>query len=216
MKRLLSFFLVPITKRYLQKRRRYKKHGIRLMIEPGVFHPGLFFSSNYLWSYLKRQDLSGKSFLEIGCGSGMISILAAKAGAHVTATDINEKALNNSQKNAAQNNVDIHFLVSDLFENLDPKVFDYIVINPPYYKGEASNNAELAWYAGENYEYFDRLFAGISPFTHLTSHVIMVVSEGCDVDLIQSKAIVNGIQFNLIEQKKFWLEINYLYQLQVQ
>ena len=213
MKRILSFFLVPLTRWYLKKRRSYFKHGVKIRIEPGVFHPGLFFSTNYLWNYFKSRQIQSKTFLELGCGSGYISILAANKGAKVTATDISSTALDNARYNAEKNEVRIAFYHSNLFENIKKQKFDFVAINPPYYKGQIKKQAEHAWYAGASYEYFDNLFASLNDYIGDTSEVIMVLSDDCDIGLIQSKAHDNGFMLEMIDQKKFWLEVNYLFRI---
>lgn len=77
--------------------------------------------------------------LEIGSGSGAISISLAKMikKSKVTSVDISKKALEISKKNAKLNNVfkKIDFIKSDVFEKIDKK-FDLIVSNPPYIKSK--------------------------------------------------------------------------------
>lgn len=73
----------------------------------------------------------GIRFLEIGVGTGLISILAAKRGAEVCGTDINHHAVSNAEHNAEKNNIAAEFHCCDLFSALSGK-FDMIVFNPPY------------------------------------------------------------------------------------
>lgn len=87
------------------------------------------------------------SILDIGCGSACISISLAKAlpDARVTALDISEKAIAIAQKNAIENNVNIHFLKKNILEvDFLPEKYDIIVSNPPYVreleKKEIRNN----------------------------------------------------------------------------
>ncbi|MDP7423178.1 MAG: methyltransferase [bacterium] len=70
-------------------------------------------------------------FLEIGVGTGLISIFAAKRGAIVEGTDINPAAVGNAKHNTATNDVNARFHCGDLFEGISGK-FDLIVFNPPY------------------------------------------------------------------------------------
>jgi len=79
----------------------------------------------------------GLRLLEIGTGSGAISIALAKElpTASFIATDISEKALAVARENAARNKVkdQIHFLPGDLFSPLKKgQKFDLILSNPPY------------------------------------------------------------------------------------
>lgn len=73
------------------------------------------------------------SVLDIGTGSGAIAITIKKeTDAKVTAVDISPEALLVAKKNAEQNDADIIFVQSDLFEKLSGEKFDIIVSNPPY------------------------------------------------------------------------------------
>jgi release factor glutamine methyltransferase len=85
-------------------------------------------------SYLLYDSIEvrkGESFLEIGTGTGLIAIGAARNGAIVHATDISEKALKCAERNAESNGVKITLIRADMFEGIDGK-FDVIAFNPPY------------------------------------------------------------------------------------
>lgn len=94
--------------------------------------------------------------LEIGSGSGIVSIHCALEGADVTAVDINEKAVEATQRNARRCAVSsrIKAFQGDLFSSLGQKRFDVIIFNPPYLvSGSERGNTEaieLAWEGGEN------------------------------------------------------------------
>lgn len=76
--------------------------------------------------------------LEIGTGSGCISVSLAKyiEDINITAVDISELAILVAKKNAVNNSVlnKIKFIQSDLFENINENNFDVIISNPPYIK----------------------------------------------------------------------------------
>ena len=62
---------------------------------------------------LAGRALSGRRTLELGCGLGLVSIAAARAGARVTATDWSEEAVATTRANAARNEVELETLVCD-------------------------------------------------------------------------------------------------------
>src|SRR4029079_10565830 len=105
LKHIVAHTYKPLLVKYLSKTRVYRYKDIRLSIAPGVFHPGFFFSTQLLLQYISKLPLQGKRFLELGCGSGLISIAAAKMGAMVTATDINPLATEYLKENSRRNNV---------------------------------------------------------------------------------------------------------------
>ena len=72
------------------------------------------------------------NILDIGTGSGCIAITLKKSlGCKVSASDISCDALVVAKGNAISNNVDIKFIHSDVFSNVEDK-FDVIISNPPY------------------------------------------------------------------------------------
>ncbi len=93
----------------------------------------------------------GETMLEMGPGTGLISIHAAKAGAIVTAVDINPHALECTRRNAAANNLRVETVKSDLFENVKGN-FDIIAFNPPYLPGSTKTTSwiERSWSGGDD------------------------------------------------------------------
>lgn len=80
------------------------------------------------------SNLDSPKVCEIGVGSGVISIvLALKTDARITATDINEKALDLAYKNAKKFKVAdrIEFVKTSYMQGINCE-FDMIVSNPPY------------------------------------------------------------------------------------
>ena len=209
----------PIVRRihagYLKKPRKYSYNDISVWVEPGVFPPFLTLSTKILLEFIAPMPLAGKRFLELGCGCGIISILAAKKGADVTASDINQAALKALEKNAAENHVALRIVYSDLFGDLKDQMFDYIVINPPYYPRTPKSDAEHAWFCGENFDYFRKLFAQLPLFMTNANHIYMILSQDCEIETIKSMAEENHIGFTLALARKKVGETNYIFELSI-
>jgi release factor glutamine methyltransferase len=76
---------------------------------------------------------SGERVLEIGAGTGLAAVLAARAGAHVVATDIRPEAVACTQDNAARNGVAewVDVRLGDGFAPVAGMRFDLICTSPP-------------------------------------------------------------------------------------
>jgi release factor glutamine methyltransferase len=81
----------------------------------------------------KRNGAQGgpERVLEIGTGSGIISIYCAKMGASVVCTDINPWAVRLARANAVRNRVSLEAIRTDMFAGLNHR-FDVVIFNPPY------------------------------------------------------------------------------------
>lgn len=214
LKKITHPFLKLGLKLYYFKPRKYCYQNICISVHPAVFPPHLTLSTKILLDFVDNLELSNKRFLELGCGSGIISLLASSKGAKVTATDINKTALSFLEKNAAANSLQLNILYSNLLDQLQGANFDYIIINPPYYPKKPKNIAEKAWFCGENFEYFEALFKQLPNFLGQENQSIMILSEDCKIDTIKAIALKNNIAFKLLMTKKVAQELNYLYQLQ--
>lgn len=206
----------PLLVKYLSKTRIYRYKDIRLEIAPQVFHPGFFFSTQLLLQYISKMQLRDKKFLEPGFGSGLISIIAAKKGAMVTATEINPVAVEFFKKNCRQNHVDVQIIESDLFNKVPAEKYDIIAINPPYYKKDPVTAQDHAWFCGENGEYFSELFETLGNYIHQDTQILMVLFEGCDMEMINRFAAAHGFSLSCVLSKKNLLEKNFIFKIEKQ
>lgn len=210
-KQLTTRLYKPLLVKYLSATRVYAYKGIRLVIPPAVFHPGFFFSTRLLLRYIASLPLKNKLFLELGAGSGLIALYAAREGAVVTATDINPVAVHSLEMNRQSNRIPLTVIQSDLFTDLPRQAFDIIAINPPYYKKQPQTPADYAWYCGEQGEYFQQLFSGLQNYMHAQSMVLMVLCDGCDLAMIEEMAAVTGFRLHCVFEKKNWIETNFIF-----
>ena len=111
---------------------------IDLLIDPALaFGSGHHESTNMCLALLSERARAGVSALDVGCGSGILSIAMKKLGAKVSACDTDEQAVTATQQNAEKNGVQIDKIwlgsVSSLNEQSSSKSaqpqFDLVVAN---------------------------------------------------------------------------------------
>src|SRR5215510_7171521 len=133
-----------------------------LRVRPTVFHPSFFLSSEYFAEYLDGLDLSGKSVADIGTGSGILALAAARAGAtKVLALDINPNAALSTLENARAHGLGDRVTVAcmNLLAALPPlPLFDVILSSLPKHAGEPRDLADRGWHAGPHYRDVAALF----------------------------------------------------------
>ena len=128
----------------------------------------------------------GERILEIGCGSGVVSIHCALNGCAVTAVDINHSAVECTKENAGLNGVVMDVRDSDLFENV-PERFDSIVFNLPYLPVIDEGELAKAWSGGEDgLGPLPRLLAEAKDHLHENGRVVVVVSSLMDQDKLSA------------------------------
>jgi ribosomal protein L11 methyltransferase len=86
---------------------------VPIFINPGMaFGTGTHPSTQLCLEHIERYTISGKPVIDIGCGSGILSIAALKLGAsHALAVDIDPAAVKNTRSNAKANGVSEHIEV---------------------------------------------------------------------------------------------------------
>ncbi len=111
--------------------------------------------------YLEKLNIKNQNILEIGTGSGCISIaLKKELNSYIDSFDISKKAIDVAQENAKLNNVNINFYVCDIHKFSSNNKYDLIISNPPYvpYNSEVDKKIKYepqnAIYADNNGIYF--------------------------------------------------------------
>lgn len=214
-KRLKSVWFRMFAARQLRKIERdlsYRYGDLKLILEPGIFHPKYFKSSQLLLQHVETSDVLGKKVLEMGSGSGITALLATRKGAIVTAVDINPKATEVLIANAERNDLKLEVVTSDLFDSVREEDFEMILINPPFYPKQPRSFAEHAWFCGTEFEYFQKLFHQMNEW-NLHSGIFMTLSDDCDLEKIKAIARNNGFEFELKRTARSLFEKNFLFEL---
>lgn len=191
--------------------------GFRMVVPPTVFHPRYFFTSKFIAKFLQRQDFAGKRLLDLGCGSGILSLVMASRGGKVTSIDINPLAIEATRKNAQLNGLSEHISPStnDVSGGLDlgEASFDFIVTNPPYYQSDPSSLAERAFKGGARNEFIAHLAFALRSLLRPEGSLLIVLSSDVNTDLFFSPFPEQSFSIRPLETKRLLFETLTIYQI---
>jgi release factor glutamine methyltransferase len=191
--------------------------GFQLTVPPTVFHPKVFLTSKYFAGFIGSLDLEGKSVAEVGCGSGILSLAAARAGAaRVVAIDINPNAAAAASRNARDNGLGdrVRGVCSNLMSGLKAApLFDVIITSPPSFPGEPRDLADRAWHAGPAYRDIASLFDQARERLAPGGVVYLLLSSDSDLDRLGDMIHRAHFSAHLVGKQSIFIEDFILYEL---
>jgi len=110
-------------------------HSLTFETAPSLFSPNQI-DKGTLAMLEHIQFTKSDKVLDLGCGYGVVGIVAAKhtAPANVYMTDLNKTAIEYARRNVSLNNVEgIKIIQSDSYKNINETNFTIIASNPPYH-----------------------------------------------------------------------------------
>jgi release factor glutamine methyltransferase len=199
-----------------RRTRRTQIGDLSIEVPPSVFHPGVFVTSKMFAAFLRDRDFSGKRVVEVGTGSGILAISAARAGArHVVALDINPGAVKAARMNADRNGVGqrLESRLSNLFAAVRAdERFDVIISSPPSFAGEPCDMADHAWFAGPGYSHLRDLFR--AAMAHLTDGgEMLLLSSDSNIALLKEWGDEAGFTWETVAEKSILVEMFIIFRL---
>lgn len=141
--------------------------------------------------------------LEMGAGSGYISIEIAKKGYDVTAVDLDAESIEMIKK--VSNNVKT--IVSDLFKCVNGR-FDTIIFNPPYLPGTIDDDRTI--YGGKNgQEIVEQFLDQADAHLEKNGKIFIILSSFNDIESLERR--FKNFCFRRIGEKKFAFHSIYVY-----
>jgi release factor glutamine methyltransferase len=193
--------------------------GFRLTVRPTVFHPRFFVSSERFAAFIDGLDLKGKRVIDIGTGTGILALAAARAGAaDVVAADINPNAALNANENARANGLGdrVTGVCSNLLAALAPRpLFDVILSSPPKHAGEPRDLTDRGWHAGPAFRDVKDLFDQARERLKPGGKLYVMVSSDSDLDLFGKLIDKAGFRARLAHEYSIFIESFIIYELVV-
>jgi HemK-related putative methylase len=132
-------------------------YGMPFLVTPSVFNPKVPRTGEFLASQIDSRLVQRDwEVLDMGTGSGVCAVFAAKHARRVVAVDINAAAVRCAGINALLNHLDhkIDVRHGDLFEPVPEERFDLILFNPPFVLGVPKDDRDRAWRSDDVAERF--------------------------------------------------------------
>jgi HemK-related putative methylase len=176
--------------------------GVPLIVLPQVFNPVLLRSGALMARALSRlpiRDAASLSVLDLGTGSGIGAVFAARRGATVVAVDINPEAVRCARINALLNRADerIEVRLGDLFEPVRGEMFDLVLFNPPFYRGVPRDKLDHAW---RGQDVFERFAAELGRVLAPDGSALLTLSTDGDCAELLAELGAAGFRREIVEQ----------------
>ena len=180
--------------------------------DPVVFRTGKFLARAVSETPMPAATGGGEppSALDMGTGSGIAALFAARRGYRVTAVDISPVAVRCARANVlindAQNGVRI--LQGDLFEPVQGQRFDLVTFNPPFFRGEPRDQGDIGW---RSTDVIKRFAAGLSSVLRPDGRALIVFSSDGDASGLLSTLQQNGFTVGALMRHNLGNEVLTVY-----
>jgi HemK-related putative methylase len=166
---------------------------------PKVLRTGAFFASRID----ARLVAADADVLDLGTGSGICALFAARHARRVVAVDINPEAVRCAAVNALMNRLDarIELRAGDLFAPVGAERFDLILFNPPFLLGAPKDARDAAWRSSDLPE---RFAAGLA--AHLKpggAALVLLSSFGDACPRYEAELLERGFRLELFARRRY-------------
>lgn len=128
-----------------------------ILVMPSVANPKLLRTGAFFAAALDSTAVAEDAdVLDLGTGSGVCALLAARSARRVVAVDINATAIRCAGINVSMNRLEhrIELRHGDLFGPVAEERFDLVLFNPPFIVGTPKDDRDAAWRSNDAAERF--------------------------------------------------------------
>jgi release factor glutamine methyltransferase len=178
-------------------------NGVPFIVMPTVFNPKVPRTGEFLASLLDSR-LVGRDWevLDMGTGSGVCAVFAAKHARRVVAVDINPAAVRCAAINAHLNHLEhkIEVRLGDLFAAVADERFDLILFNPPFLRGAPRDDRDRAWRSSDIAE---RFAAGLGAQLRPDGSALVLLSTFGDGRFFLEEFAKRGLVVSVLAERRF-------------
>ena len=149
--------------------------------------------------------------LDVGCGVGLATLVAASTAQRVISLDVSHLAVKNTIQNLRRNGLgsNVSVIQSDLFRGLSNSVkFSMIMFNPPYLPAdEMTTEMDHALIGGEDgSELTEHFVREASTFLQKNGRLYVVISTLENIDAISKAFHDSGFQIEQVNETSLFFE----------
>jgi HemK-related putative methylase len=178
-------------------------HGMPFVVTPSVFNPKVPRTGEFLASQIDSRLVQRDwEVLDMGTGSGICAVFAARHARRVVAVDINEAAVRCADINALLNRVEHRIDVrhGDLFAPTLEERFDLILFNPPFVQGPPRDDRDRAWRSNDVAE---RFAAGLGAHLKPGGSALVLLSTFGDGQVFLDEFRKHNIEISVLAERRF-------------
>ena len=177
-------------------------HGAPFVVMPSVFNPKVPRTGEFLAGQLDSQLVGSQAeVLDMGTGSGVCAVIAARYARRVVAVDINPEAVRcagiNALLNHAEHKIDVR--QGDLFAPVKER-FDVVLFNPPFLLGTPRDDRDRAWRSNDVAE---RFAAGLEAHLKPDGFALVLLSTFGDASVFLEEFRKRGYAVSLLARRRF-------------
>lgn len=189
-------------------------HGVPILVTPTVFNPKRLRTGEFFAAQLASAISPGSEVLDMGTGSGVCAVFAARHASRVVAVDINAAAVRCAAVNALLNDAErqIEARHGDLFEPVAAERFDFILFNPPFVTGEPRNDRDRAW---RSTDVAQRFAQGLGRHLKPGGAALLLLSTYGDAGSFLGALLESGHRITRLAQRRYVGEHLTLYRVTV-
>jgi len=134
---------------------------------------------------------------DVGCGAGLVGIVAARAGARVFASDLDAELVEWVRLNAALNGVELECAAGDLFAAAPDRVCDVVAFNAPLLRAPLADAGDGPRYAStpEGERLALRFLDGARARERILLHAQLTPAVAAALDAWAARAAVTTVVF---------------------
>jgi len=213
----------PLLRRRLGRLVVERVGGMPLLVLPEVFNPRLFRTGAWLAHAIPPPAAPAaagavagapcaapagnlRRALDMGTGSGIGAVFAARLGYRVTAVDVNPQAVRCARINALLHGLEerIEVRLGDLFAPVAGERFDLVLFNPPFFRGTPRGALDAAW---RSLDVIERFAAGLPAALAPEGRAVLLLSSAGGADRALARHAPAGLRLEALARRGFGGEV---------